>query len=361
MSRPPTGVPSDRRGFALMLVVFLLFAIGVAAAAGYQVVNTEGSMALTDEQGSQAFTAAQGGLERFMSEHRSSLPVEVTYTLPMDPNQDVRAVVSPTLLWNGPLPNRTYRLTSVGTFVDPRFPGSAAERTVSVLAEHRLTLVRLHAALVSPSTDITINDLSQYGIDGRDTATSSECSYGGSVSVRGVAGGGSISITPGNSVAGEPGTGGPPRSVSYGSPDAVLDSLDVAWDAITSPGFPMEHEDEWPDFGSIPADSFPVIRWNGDLQNATQVGRGLLIITGEFDPDPGFEWDGIVIAHDIDQVNDGEQWTVRGMLVVGMDGSGDAITFEDDIEIKFHSCNVARAGAGLAHLVPLAGTWWEQF
>ena len=44
---------SDRRGFALMLVVFLLFAIGVAAAAGYRVVNTEASMALTEEQGSQ--------------------------------------------------------------------------------------------------------------------------------------------------------------------------------------------------------------------------------------------------------------------------------------------------------------------
>lgn len=356
---------ADEGGFALMLVVFLLFAIGVAGAAGYRVVNTEGAMALTDEQGSQAFTAAHGGLERFMSEYRTSLPVEATYVLPMDPNQDVRAVVTPTLMWNGPVPNRTYRLRSVGTFVDPRFPGSAAERAVSVLAEHRLTLVRFHGALVSPSLDITIDNLPQYGIDGRDTATSSECSYGGTVDVRGVVGGGSISINPGNSVAGSPGTGGPPRSISYGSSAAVLDSLDVAWDAITDPSFPVEHDDVWPDFGTIPVDSFPVIRWNGNLGTDTRaddhVGRGLLIVNGEFDPDPGFEWDGIVIAHDIDQMNDGEQWTIRGMLVVGMDGSGDALTFADDIQIHFHSCNVARAGAGLARLIPLSGTWWEEF
>lgn len=352
----------DRRGFALMLVVFLLFAIGVAGAAGYGIVRTEAAMALTDEQGSQAFTAAQAGLERFMSEYRASLPNEVTYTLPMDPNQDVRAVVAPRLLRNGPLPNRTYRITSVGTFVDPRFPGSAAERTVSVIAEQRRTVVRLHAALVSPSADIVIDDLDAYSIDGRDTATSTECSFGGTVDVLGVVGSGTISISPGNSVAGAPNTGGPPRERSYGSPGAVMDSLDVRWDVLTSSTFPVEHDDTWPSFATIPADSFPVIRWNGALSaDASRAGRGLLIVNGTLDLDDGFVWDGIVMADRIQSPVVDEDFTIRGTLVTGLDGSGDPVTIQDDGQILFHSCNVARAGAGLAHFIPLSGTWWEEF
>lgn len=352
----------DRGGFALMLVVFLLFAIGVAGATGYGVVRTEASMALTEEQGSQAFTAAQAGLERFMSEYRATLPVEVTYALPMDPNQDVRAVVAPRLLYDGPLPNRTYRITSVGTFEDPRFPGSAAERTVSIIAEHRRTVVRLHAALVSPSSDIVIGDLDAYSIDGRDSATTTQCSFGGLVDVLGVVGSGTISISPGNSVAGAPNTGGPPRERSYGSPGAVLDSLDFRWDVLTSPSFPVEHDDTWPAFGTIPADSFPVIRWNGPLNaDASRVGRGLLIVNGTLDLDDGFAWDGIVLASQLQSPVIDEDFTIRGTLVVGLDGSGDPVSIEDNGEILFNSCYVARAGAGLAHLVPLAGTWWEEF
>ena len=54
----------DARGFALAMVVFLLFAVAVASATGYQIVNTEWTLTAGNENTNEALAAATAGLNR---------------------------------------------------------------------------------------------------------------------------------------------------------------------------------------------------------------------------------------------------------------------------------------------------------
>ena len=68
------GTPSDQResdpraGFALALVVLLLFAIAVAGATGYQIVHGAWRMAVQSTEGQTALGLARAGLQRFTAE-----------------------------------------------------------------------------------------------------------------------------------------------------------------------------------------------------------------------------------------------------------------------------------------------------
>ena len=77
----------------------------------------------------------------------------------------------------------------------------------------------------------------------------------------------------------------------------MLDSIGLRWDVLSDPNFPVEFENTLPNFASLPADSFPIIRYTGWVM-ANFTGRGVLIIDGMFDPSSSFDWDGIVLAAD---------------------------------------------------------------
>lgn len=348
--RRAPGAASDRGGFALALVVFLLFAIGLAGTLGYEAVRTEAALSLTNQQGSEAFTAAQAGMQRFLAAARDTVVDDGTYSV-----LDAEATVTARRVREGPFPNHRYLIRSVGTYLDARFSENAVERTVYLLADHERVPVELLGALVSPSEDIEIDGLDANAIQGRDQAPPGMCPEAGSVNVNDVVGGGNIEINQ---------TGGV-QGVSYPGADAVLDSLGVEWDVLTDPDFPVEHDDMWPSF-PVPADSFPVIRrteavFNADNARSDGDGQGLLIVTGRLHLQEGFTWNGLILADEM-QMNT-NNWTgrIRGALVVGLDGSGQPFRIRDGGQIEFWSCNVIDAGRGLAHLDPLAGTWWEAF
>lgn len=355
-SSPRSGTRRDRRGFALAVVVFLLFAIGVAGALGYRAIRIEGAMSLAHQRGSEAFTAAQAGLQRFMSEVRDSVPGERSYSI-----LGAETVVTSRRILDGPFPHHRYLLRSVGTVRDPRSSSTASVRTIQRMAEHERVPVELLGALASPSEDIDLENVDE--IDGRDAASGGACPEAGRVDLPGVVGGGSIDIRGG-------GVRGSRRSVSLDGAEAVLDSLEARWDVLTHPDFPVEHDGTWPSYSGIPPDSFPTVRWNGDLEaDCFRSGRGLLIVTGELDVSTNFfcdllgtrfQWDGLILADRIDSDIE-EEFRVRGSLVVGLDGSGAPFAIRDAGEIRFHSCNVVDAGLGLAHMEPLEGTWWETF
>ena len=344
----PAGGPGlGREGFALALVVFLLFAIGLAGTLGYQAVRTEAALSLTNQQGSEAFTAAHAGLQRFMAEAGDTVVEAQIYSV-----LDAEATVTARQVYGGPFPNRRYLIRSVGTFLDPRFSENAVERTVYMLADHQRVPVALLGALVSPSEDIRIDNLDSNAINGRDIADTGECPEAGT-NVDDIVGGGSIEITRSGGV----------RGTSYPGAQAVMDSSGIDWSVLIDPTFPVEHDDVWPNFQSIPADSFPVIRMTSNNFDANQdrIGRGLLIVTGELRLGDDFEWDGLILAHEMRNRTNNQQFVIRGSLVVGLDTSGDRFEIQDAGEIYFHSCNVVEASRGLAHLEPLSGTWWEAF
>ncbi|MFC1791778.1 hypothetical protein ACFL0I_04855, partial [Gemmatimonadota bacterium] len=68
-----------QEGFALALVIFLLFAIAVAGATGYQVVRTGAFQSQQCAETSQSLAVAQAGLDWFIGGQRGIVPD--TFTL----------------------------------------------------------------------------------------------------------------------------------------------------------------------------------------------------------------------------------------------------------------------------------------
>ena len=67
-----SGTPwpaQDRGGFVMVMVVFLLFAVAVAGATGYQLVSAEAALASGAGEAQEALAAARAGLERYVGEH----------------------------------------------------------------------------------------------------------------------------------------------------------------------------------------------------------------------------------------------------------------------------------------------------
>ena len=82
--------------------------------------------------------------------------------------------------------------------------------------------------------------------------------------------------------------------------------------------------------GFIASDSFPIVRYNGDL-NATWTwqGQGVLIVTGTLTMNYGFYWNGIILAGalaDTASFASVGPPQVNGMLIGGMNGSNANVT-----------------------------------
>ena len=58
----------DAAGFALAMVVFLLFAVAIAGLTGYQIVSVEAALASGNGDANLALTVANGGLHRYVAE-----------------------------------------------------------------------------------------------------------------------------------------------------------------------------------------------------------------------------------------------------------------------------------------------------
>jgi len=153
--------------------------------------------------------------------------------------------------------------------------------------------------------------------------------------------------------------------VSYGSHASVLSVLDLSWSTLTDPTLPVDFEDVWA--SDIPVDSFPVVRFHGDKIGygwTGGTGRGLLIVTGAFSPQYGFEWDGVILTSHLDPLVAGDPWerefTIRGAVIAGLDGLGAATFFNSDGVVDYHRCNVIAATRAQGHFRPIGNTWWES-
>ncbi len=345
--------PGDRGGFALAMVVFLLFAVAVAGATGYQVVSSEFALARQHRDGQEALSVARAGLNRYLGEAVGSLGDTVLYAI----GNGVATVTAKRVLRQDSL-SALYYIESTGEVDDIRTPLLPARRSVGTYAWHRMSPIPLKGALWVSGGTTTLGGGFGYSamVNGSDAATPSDCSGGGTAGVRGIVkGSGTVNVRSGSTL-----TGPAPTSVTYSGYPAYYDTVGVRWDILSSASFPVDFDGSPPNWGSIPADSFPIVRYRGNLDASwSWSGRGVLIVTGTltFASFSAFTWDGIVLAGTLGSMGSWDYPTVRGMLIGGLNAANGNATIRGDFQ--YHSCNAYKANRALSYLEVIDNTLFE--
>ncbi len=346
----PQGEAGPERGFALALVVLLLFAILAAGAAGYRIVGIEALQSRRSGETQEALRVAQAGLQWFTGSSRGVVPDTSMHEI-----NGGTAVVTTRKLATLSSAEDLFLITSRGMFADPRFPGLPAVRTVS----QDVILKKLRgdaplAPLVTTSGRVRV--LQQGHVDGTDHATPGQCSGAPTKPLAGAVARSSVQALAGGTVTGVP------EGLTFGSFNKVVEAVGVPWELYIDPGSPAEYDGTWPDFSSLPSAAYPVVRVDGDFSpDASRDGRGVLIVTGQLRiaANSGWHWQGIVLAGDLQDFGPAAVFTLEGMPVAGQ-GTAMAHWDMENGSIRYHSCFVAWAGEALAHLVPKDGGWWEE-
>lgn len=340
-----------RDGFAVAVVVFLLFAIAVAGATGYQIVRLEAELASQGREGEVALSVASAGLQRYLGEQVGVPADSASYVI----GDGTAAVVSRKLAEVDSVTD-LYVLSSVGTVVDSRWPDSPARRTVRQHALLRKDPVGIHAALTVAAGNVRLR--SNATVDGDDEANPGDCTNGGFFDRAGIGNTGSYNATGNASVDGSP------DHIQLGSYAAIMDSVKVRWDVLQSSSFPIAHDGSPPNWASIPADSFPLVRATQDLQgNFSWSGRGVLIVPGEFTVSNFFSWNGIILAGSLGDLEGGRFFgfnlvNIHGLVIGGLDGSQGSVELRK-VNLDYNSCYAMSASESLAYLEPVEGTWYE--
>ncbi len=345
--RPSHRAQGRRGGFALTMVVLLLFAVGVAAATAYQVVRVEAELSVGNEEVNDALDVADGGLQRYLAESLG-MPDTAVYavgggTATVYPRRLVSDV-------NGDPYVDLYVIRSEGKVADARYPSSPATRVVSEYAYlHRMPL-NIKGALQAAYPDVSVSSGS---ISGNDAGGAS-CTYP-TGNIYGVVKSGASAPT--GSVSGKS-----PGYVNLASNAAVIDTAAVRWDLLQNPAQPVgpfDLEANWPSsFSGFPADSFPVLRAQDGFNGSFYSGQGVLIVPGTFSVGYGyFQWKGIILAGSIGSLAGYYPSTIDGMLVGGLDGGAATAVTATSTTLSYNRCYVIRAEQNIAYLEPLDATW----
>jgi hypothetical protein len=328
-----TATPARPSGFVLPFVVFLLFSVSVAGVTGYMIVSSEFELSRYSGQGSEALTVARAGVDRFVSEQLGVVDDTVAYAL----GDGVVSVTARRVMSQDSVTD-LYYVRGEATVDDPLTPGSPARRTVGAYAvHHRRPLPHLAALAVGADrVDVTSGE-----VHGVDYDTPVTCAGGGATSIPGAVARLAVTESAADDVQGQP-----QWELWPGGWSDVRAALGVRWDVLTDPNFPVDFENTTPDFGLLPADSFPVIRYTGDL-GAGFSGRGVLIVDGILDMYGTFQWEGIVMAKHLDDIVQGN---VDGIVVAGLDEPNLYGTIEVRGSLHYNSCSVYAANESLSYM-----------
>jgi hypothetical protein len=340
------GYPLRREeGFALAVVILLLFAVGVAGAAAYQVVFLEHRLAGFSDDGERAGLIAEGGLDRFFGEAAAGLPPDTAYAIGGGEAQ----VSSRQVLHLGPWAEK-YRIHSVGRVTDPRFFEAPAIREVARYGRFRMPPFNLLAPLVTSAEGVVLGP--GFQADGNDGAPlpphSDPCrdrQHGWAPAY--------------DLVAGGPIAGG--SGLNLGSPGAVIAALGAPpWSALTDPAYPADCHGPPGSCSGLPP--FPVYQVLGNHVASSVPGynQGVLIVAGTLTLQPGFTWDGIILSGGISSPVNAIGMEIRGVLVAGLSTAPASLTLTNGA-VRFHSCNVAAAGRSMGVLNPEALSFWSAF
>lgn len=351
-------------GFALAMVVFMLFAAAVAGITGYQIVSTEATLADGNENQEEALQVANAGIQRYIGEH-IGVPSASTYAAVGDGSVTVTPLKVAKLNDSTDL----YLLTAVGTVTDTRYPTNPATRTVYQYAKLNRRPVKAKAAFMSIQPTISLGNNSAV-VDGSayfsvnantDCPSGDNADVGNNNSVGGSGNGGNA-----NSTAVNP-TG---SSVAYTqiatTAAGVISAAGLRWSVLVDPTFPIPYDGQWPNFNSIPADSFPVIRVTGNY-TLDRNGRGALIVTGTFMTSSAYTWKGIILAGAHVNTNNAGSYesatgngdAVQGLVVTGLNGTTVSGTQTiNRLQVYNYPCWIRRANLSLAYLSPVSRSTW---
>jgi hypothetical protein len=336
-------------GFALGLVVLLLFAIGAMGAAGYQIIRMEAFQARQGLETVRALAVAQGGLQWFIGGQRGLVPDNATVNV----NGGTAAITTRKVATLSPGED-LYYITSEGAFSDPRYPQIPAVRRVSQYAVLKNLPMKTLASLITTGVRVRVRMAAV--IDGADHALAGQCPGAPASPWAGVIARSNIQTKAGGTILGSP------PGLTLGSYQKVVEAVGVPWDVLTDSEFPVEYDGSWPNFTSLESASFPVIRVTGDFfPSAAESGQGVLIVTGDLGipANSGWQWRGIVMAGGLRDFGPDALFTVEGILVAGQ-GSTMKHWDMDNGRILYNSCYASWAGAALAHLKAVSGAWWEE-
>jgi Tfp pilus assembly protein PilX len=352
--RPRT---EGQRGSALLIVLVVLVGLTVLGAAGLTLTDDDLRQSENLEASTDAFYAADAGLQRYMGEVNDGTSVE-SYSIGAVP-----VTVTPTFMGTLAGGENMYRIRSVATHSDPG--GATTSRAVSWLAIFRPgTPVIVSAALASGSG--LMKNGGSGTISGQDLSslTDPDCPQAPGPDVAGV------TVPPsGYSQSG----GSPvPDSIDYESSALeVLEGTGIDWESLHEDGGGnpdyVVPPDAWPDFTSLPADEWPVIFVDGNASlDPDDSGRGTIIISGNLAMSGDFEWDGLILAGGY-MTSNGYQ-TITGGTITGLNILlGESVPTSDigngNKKFLYNSCYVQLAsqkimdGRGMA-VVP--GSWHEE-
>lgn len=336
---------SAEAGFVLAFVVFMLFAVSIAGVTGYMVVASEFSLAKGNSDGAEALTVARAGLERFVAEQLGAMPDTVSFAL-----GDGVAVVTARKVFEQDSITDLYYIKSDATVNDIFTPNTPARRVVGAYATHRRRPLPHHATVMIGANRIEVDNGGE--AHGQDYKTISDCSGGDADTITGAIARLSLYEDDSDDIQGSP------QWETWGGGSAeMLDSIKVRWDVLSDPQFPVDYVNTMPNFATLPADSFPVIRYTGWMGTGAN-GRGVLIVDGVFDPWSSFSWDGIIIARHVDDIIQGD---IDGLLIGGIDGANMYSTVYLWTDVNYHSCFVYAANESLSYLELMPNTIHEVF
>ncbi len=317
-SRDPGG---DRGGFAVLIVVFLLFAVGVAAATAHQIVQGQLELAGYSYDGGRASAAAEAGLNRYLGEHFGGTPEPEAFSIGgADVFVDTRRVQY-SGLWN-----EIHRVRSEGRVVDPRHFDSPSVRTSSRYALLRQPPFHVEALMASSGP---VNVGGSFVLDGNDQASGGACRPAVGASLPGTGGVGELEAPP--------------------------------WSFFTDPALTVDHEYPAQGWPIMPPGNYQAIRVSGDFNaNAARSGRGFLIVTGEISFGAAFLWEGVILAGRMEGIVNAPGMDVQGLVVVGLDGDQPPIQLSTG-SFRYHSCHAYEAGRAASYLSPLPSSWWLDY
>jgi hypothetical protein len=303
-------------------------------------------MAKHASQGAEALTVARAALHRFAAEQLGVVGDSVSFAIgngvALVTTRKVITVDSDTDL---------YHIRSEGTLFDVFAPATPARRVVGAYAYHQRRPLRNFAAFMV-AADRAYARGGSGRIDGDEHSSGSDCSVGGGPDITGAI----ARLTTGTQSGGVL-DGNPDGQTWSGGYAALYDSVGLRWDVISNPSFPVDFDGVQPNYGSIPSDSFPVVRVHGYFNpGSSWSGRGLLIVNGELDASSSWTWDGIVLAGAVDDIHEGH---IRGMLVAGLDGANSYSNVYWDGTIRYYSCHVYRANESLSYLELIDNSVYE--
>jgi hypothetical protein len=331
-------------GFAVPVVVFMLASVMLLIATGYEMIRVVGDVRSAGRDGIMAEQAAEAAVNRFMGERIGTPPDSEVVNL----TEYTRVRV------------RSRRLGRTVAFRTMYIMTGAAEHGASVPAKRT---VRWFAMLEPPVEAVavvsnvagTLTVDRNADVNGDDAAGGPACvvptgNIGAAYAV------GSVTTTGGSPLSGSP------QTQTAASKTAALYRLGVNWSFLLSADAPVQYSSvaSWPNFGSMHADTFPVIRITGDFAptNAHN-GRGALIVTGTFRPGSNFTWNGVILTGALASPAT-PAWQLRGLMITGMDALAGAATLPANANLRYNRCNVMRAFAKLSHLEPVGGTTWTE-